>query len=41
LPPEQYCLSTPSGWNYAVRIYQPRPEILDGSWTFPQAVAVN
>ncbi len=23
------------GWNYAVRLYQPRPEILDGSWTFP------
>ena len=23
------------GWNYAVRMYRPRPEILDGSWTFP------
>ena len=23
------------GWNYAVRMYQPRKEILDGSWTFP------
>jgi len=23
------------GWNYAVRMYQPREEILDGSWTFP------
>jgi hypothetical protein len=23
------------GWNYTVRLYQPRPEILDGSWTFP------
>ena len=23
------------GWNYAVRLYRPRPEILDGSWTFP------
>ena len=23
------------GWNYAVRLYQPRKEILDGSWTFP------
>lgn len=22
-------------WNYAVRMYQPRKEILDGSWTFP------
>lgn len=23
------------GWNYAVRLYQPRPEILDGTWQFP------
>jgi hypothetical protein len=23
------------GWNYVVRLYQPRREILDGSWTFP------
>ncbi|HSS67172.1 MAG TPA: DUF1214 domain-containing protein [Nocardioidaceae bacterium] len=23
------------GWNYLVRMYRPRPEILDGSWTFP------
>jgi hypothetical protein len=23
------------GWNYTVRLYRPRPEILDGSWTFP------
>jgi hypothetical protein len=23
------------GWNYAIRIYQPRKEILDGTWTFP------
>jgi hypothetical protein len=24
------------GWNYVVRMYRPRPEILDGSWTFPE-----
>ena len=24
------------GWNYLVRLYRPRPEILDGSWTFPR-----
>ena len=24
------------GWNYLVRLYRPRPEILDGSWTFPE-----
>jgi len=23
------------GWNYAVRLYQPRPEVLKGTWTFP------
>jgi len=23
------------GWNYTVRLYQPRAEVLDGSWTFP------
>ncbi|MET4158153.1 DUF1214 domain-containing protein [Agromyces sp. PvR057] len=23
------------GWNYAVRMYRPRKEILDGTWTFP------
>jgi hypothetical protein len=26
------------GWNYAVRLYQPRPEIIDGTWKFPEAV---
>ncbi|WP_395312052.1 DUF1254 domain-containing protein [Mycobacterium sp. AMU20-3851] len=26
-----------AGWNYLVRLYRPRPEILDGSWTFPIA----
>lgn len=23
------------GWNYLVRLYQPEPAFLDGSWTFP------
>lgn len=23
------------GWNYLVRLYRPRPEILDGTWQFP------
>ncbi|GAA0413628.1 DUF1214 domain-containing protein [Leifsonia naganoensis] len=23
------------GWNYLVRLYQPRAEVLDGSWRFP------
>ncbi|QMW21504.1 DUF1214 domain-containing protein [Sandaracinobacteroides saxicola] len=25
------------GWNYTVRLYRPRPEILDGRWRFPAA----
>jgi hypothetical protein len=29
------------GWNYLARMYQPGPEILDGSWSFPQAEAVD
>lgn len=28
-------LPTPEGWNYLVRLYRPRSEVLDGSWTFP------
>ena len=28
------------GWNYTVRLYRPRKEILDGSWTFPAAKPV-
>jgi hypothetical protein len=29
------CLPITEGWNYIVRLYRPRPEILEGSWTFP------
>jgi len=28
------------GWNYAIRMYEPEKEILDGSWTFPKIVPV-
>jgi hypothetical protein len=28
------------GWNYIVRLYRPRSEVLDGSWTFPVAQPV-
>ena len=28
------------GWNYTVRLYRPRKEILDGTWTFPTAQPV-
>jgi hypothetical protein len=29
------------GWNYLVRLYRPRPEILDGTWKFPEAQPVG
>ena len=29
------CLPIMEGWNYGVRLYRPRKEILDGSWAFP------
>ena len=29
------CLPVMDGWNYLVRLYRPRAEILDGTWTFP------
>ena len=31
------CLPIAPGWNYTVRLYRPRAEILDGQWTFPEA----
>lgn len=34
------CLPTPEGWNYAVRMYRPRAEILSGKWKFPEAQPV-
>jgi hypothetical protein len=26
------------GWNYAIRMYEPEPEILNGTWTFPEII---
>jgi len=31
------CLPIMPGWNYLVRLYRPRHEILDGTWKFPDA----
>ena len=31
------CLPIMPGWNYTVRLYRPRKEILDGTWKFPDA----
>ena len=25
------------GWNYIVRMYQPKQEIISGAWSFPKA----
>ena len=35
------CLPVTAGWNYMVRLYRPRAEILDGRWTFPAATRVS
>lgn len=35
------CLPVVPGWNYMVRLYRPRAEILDGTWKFPEAQPVN
>lgn len=35
------CIPIVPGWNYMVRLYRPRPEILDGSWKFPEAEPVD
>nr|WP_234941853.1 DUF1254 domain-containing protein [Ensifer adhaerens] len=35
------CLPTTKGWNYTVRLYRPRQEILDGKWQFPEPSPVN
>ena len=33
IPPN--AILTPPGWNYLIRLYRPRAEILDGTWTPP------
>nr|WP_245419014.1 DUF1254 domain-containing protein [Phyllobacterium endophyticum] len=30
------CLPIMKGWNYTVRLYRPREEILNGAWKFPE-----
>jgi hypothetical protein len=34
-------LPTVTGWNYIVRFYRPRAEILDGTWKFPDPAAAS
>ncbi len=35
------CLPITAGWNYMVRLYRPRPEILNSKWKFPDAEPVS
>jgi hypothetical protein len=35
------CIPIMPGWNYVVRMYRPRKEILDGTWKFPEAQPVK
>jgi hypothetical protein len=35
------CLPLIDEWNYIVRLYKPRQEILDGSWVFPSVEAIG
>lgn len=35
------CLPIMPGWNYVVRLYGPRAEILDGRWKFPEAQPIE
>jgi hypothetical protein len=35
------CLPITKGWNYTVRFYRPRKELMHGTWKFPETQAVN
>jgi hypothetical protein len=35
------CLPVEKGWNYTVRLYRPKPEILNGKWKFPEPQPVT
>jgi hypothetical protein len=40
-PKQSNFLPIVPGWNYIVRLYQPKNEILDGTWTFPHPESVE
>lgn len=40
-PKQPNFLPITEGWNYTVRLYRARPEIIDGSWIFPSPVLVK
>ena len=35
------CLPVTNGWNYMVRLYRPRQEIVNGTWSFPVAAPIQ
>ena len=35
------CLQIMPGWNYTVRLYRPRAEVLSGAWSFPKPQPVE
>jgi hypothetical protein len=35
------CIPIVKGWNYTVRLYRPRPDVLNGTWKFPEAKAAG
>jgi hypothetical protein len=35
------CIVTPQGWNYLVRLYRPRAEFFDGTWTVPSPTPIS
>ena len=39
-PEQNNFLPIMEGWQYIVRLYRPRDQILDGTWKFPEASAV-
>lgn len=40
-PKQQNYLPISDGWNYIVRLYRAKSEILDGSWMFPSPVIIK
>lgn len=40
-PSQDNWLFTPDGWNYTIRMYLPRQEVIEGSWTFPKPEIVE
>ncbi len=40
-PEAKNYLPITEGWNYTIRLYMPREEILNGEWTFPDIVPVK